>query len=48
MCWQLESESDVRSDVFRFSVDNHLILLTLQLQEKVMEDVFRKLTLEGK
>ena len=45
MCWQLESENDIRSDVFRFSADNNLILMTLQLQEKVMEDVFRELTL---
>ena len=44
MCWQLESETDIRPDIFRFSVDNNLILLTLQLQEKVMEDVFRELT----
>ncbi len=44
MCWLLESERDIRPDVFRFSVENNLILLTLQLQEKVMEDVFRELT----
>jgi ABC-2 type transport system ATP-binding protein len=44
MCWQLESESDIRPDVFRFSVENNLILMTLHLQEKVMEDVFRELT----
>ncbi|MCD4736705.1 MAG: gliding motility-associated ABC transporter ATP-binding subunit GldA, partial [Bacteroidales bacterium] len=44
--WLLQSSSsgDIRPDVFRFAVDNHLTVLSLQQQEKSLEEVFRALT----
>ena len=41
---QSESSSDIRPAVFRFAVDNQLTVLSLQQQEKTLEEVFRALT----
>lgn len=40
----LRDGADARADVFRFAVDNDLILLRLQKEEGSVEDVFRALT----
>lgn len=44
--WLIESASydDIRSALFRFAVDNGLTVLSMQLQEKSLEEVFRSLT----
>lgn len=44
--WLLQSASydDIRPAVFRFAVDNGLTVLSMQLQEKSLEEVFRSLT----
>lgn len=39
-----QSNSDIRSDIFRWASDNQLPLLGLTLEESNMEDIFRKLT----
>jgi ABC-2 type transport system ATP-binding protein len=38
------ADSDVRAEIFRFAVDNHLTLLGMQKEVFSVEDVFRKLT----
>lgn len=40
----LKDKADPRAEVFRFAVDNKLVLLGLQLEEGSVEDVFRALT----
>lgn len=44
--WQLVtgSQSDVRSDVFKFAVENGLSVLGMQREERKLEDVFKELT----
>jgi len=44
--WLLQSAAgnDIRPDVFRFAVDHGLTVLSLQLQETSLEDLFRMLT----
>lgn len=44
--WHLSSESgqDIRGDVFKFAVDNHLTVLSLQLEDQKLEEVFQALT----
>lgn len=44
--WLLESAAtdDIRPMVFRFAVDNGLTVLSMQLQEKNLEEVFRLIT----
>jgi ABC-2 type transport system ATP-binding protein len=44
--WHLSSESgrDIRADVFKFAVDNQLTVLSLQLEEQKLEEVFQELT----
>lgn len=44
--WLIESASydDIRPALFRFAVDNGLTVLSMQLQEKSLEEVFRSLT----
>jgi ABC-2 type transport system ATP-binding protein len=44
--WIVEAEqgNDIRSLLFRFAVDNDLIVFTLQKEERKLEDVFRDLT----
>jgi ABC-2 type transport system ATP-binding protein len=39
-----QSNSDIRSEIFRWASDNQLPLLGLTLEESNMEDIFRKLT----
>jgi ABC-2 type transport system ATP-binding protein len=44
--WLIEGtgESDLREKLFRFAVENHLTILSLQQQSASLEDVFRELT----
>jgi ABC-2 type transport system ATP-binding protein len=44
--WQLVtgSQTDVRSDVFKFAVENGLSVLGMQREERKLEDVFKELT----
>ncbi len=44
--WLIETsgESDIRSDLFRFAVDNQMVILSMHLKDKKLEDVFRDLT----
>jgi len=44
--WLIESKNniDIRSDLFNFAVKNNLTVLSLQKQEKSLEDVFKILT----
>ena len=35
---------DIRPDIFRFAVDNGLTVLSMQLKEQSLEEVFRNLT----
>ncbi|HKI87683.1 MAG TPA: gliding motility-associated ABC transporter ATP-binding subunit GldA [Draconibacterium sp.] len=44
--WELESksESDIRSAIFQFAVENNLTLLTLQEKQQNLENVFHQLT----
>lgn len=42
--YQLESKEDIRGEVFRFVNEKGLTLLTLNQQERNMEDVFHELT----
>jgi len=39
-----KSQADIRADIFRFAVANNLILMTLKLEQKTLEEVFRELT----
>jgi ABC-2 type transport system ATP-binding protein len=39
-----KSQADIRADIFRFAVANKLILMTLKLEQKTLEEVFRELT----
>lgn len=41
---QTSGRNDIRSDLFRFAVDNGLIILSMHLKDKKLEDVFRDLT----
>ncbi|MFP4489430.1 MAG: gliding motility-associated ABC transporter ATP-binding subunit GldA [Bacteroidales bacterium] len=38
------SYDDIRTDIFRFAVDNGLAVLSMQLREQSLEEVFRSLT----
>jgi len=42
--WLIKTESDIRADIFRYAVSKNLTLLTLQLERKTLEEVFRELT----
>ena len=45
--WQLIASSgkeDIRPEIFRFAVENHLTVLTMQKEEQRLEDVFKELT----
>ncbi|PID89496.1 MAG: gliding motility-associated ABC transporter ATP-binding subunit GldA [Bacteroidia bacterium] len=48
--WLIESDSetDIRETMFNFAVEQKLILLSLQKQEKTLEQIFRELTLNDK
>jgi len=41
---QTSGYKDIRSDLFRFAVDKGLIILSMHLKDKKLEDVFRDLT----
>jgi ABC-2 type transport system ATP-binding protein len=45
-CWLIEGESseDLREKIFRFAVENNVSVLSMQRQEKSLEEVFRELT----
>jgi ABC-2 type transport system ATP-binding protein len=44
--WLIESvsDADIRSDLFKYAVENELIILSMHRQDKRLEDVFRDLT----
>jgi len=42
--WIISSEKDVRAHVAQFAQDNSMLILTMQLEEKSMEEVFKDLT----
>jgi len=44
--WEIttEKEYDIRTEIFRFAVDNNISVLSMQKEEKSMEDVFHALT----
>lgn len=42
--WLLVSQTDIRDAVFQFSVKNSLSILTLQKEEKTLEEAFKALT----
>jgi ABC-2 type transport system ATP-binding protein len=46
--YQLTSntESDSRAEIFKFAVDNKLVLLELRSEISSIEDIFQKLTKE--
>lgn len=41
---QSKHNTDIRSDIFKFAVKNNLTVLSMQKQEKSLEDVFQELT----
>ena len=44
--WQIitDADKDIRGDIFRFAVDNKLVLLEMKKEMFTVEDVFQKLT----
>lgn len=42
------SEADIREDIFRFCVENDLVLLELKKEEATLEEIFLQLTEKGK
>jgi len=45
--WQIEAKNDkqdIRSDIFKFAVDNNLTVLSMNKQEENLEKIFQKLT----
>ena len=42
--WVISSVADVRANVAQFAQDNSLLILTIRLEEKSMEEVFKDLT----
>ncbi len=42
--FESDTEEDIRPEIFRFAVNQKLTLLTLQLKEQNLEDIFRTLT----
>jgi ABC-2 type transport system ATP-binding protein len=44
--WEIYSsaDKDIRTDIFNFSVKNNLSVMTLQKQDRKLEDIFRQLT----
>jgi ABC-2 type transport system ATP-binding protein len=44
--WILQSnkKEDIRGDIFTFAVDQGLKVLTIQTQERSLEDIFQELT----
>jgi ABC-2 type transport system ATP-binding protein len=42
--WELHAKKDIRNEIFKFGVENKLPVLTLQKQERKLEDIFKQLT----
>ena len=42
--WILISKTDIRNELFQFSMQNNLGILTLQKEERSLEDAFKALT----
>lgn len=42
--WLLDSEGDIRAAVAKFAQENNLLTLTMRLEQKSMEEVFKELT----
>lgn len=42
--WLVEANSDVRAEIAKFAQKNNLLVLTMRIEEKSMEDVFKELT----
>lgn len=42
--WLVESDGDIRADISRYAQENELLVLTMRLEEKSMEEVFKELT----
>jgi ABC-2 type transport system ATP-binding protein len=44
--WLIETptEKDIREDLFRFAVDNQLVILSMHAKDRKLEEVFRELT----
>lgn len=40
-----QSTHDLRPDIFRYAVDNHLVILGLGVEEQSLEEVFRQITI---
>ena len=40
----IQSQQDIRPLLFKFAVENELKVLSMQLKEKSLEEVFRELT----
>lgn len=40
----ITASEDIRPQIFRFAVDNNLVLMELQLKQQSLESIFRKLT----
>jgi ABC-2 type transport system ATP-binding protein len=42
--WLVEANGDVRAEIAKFAQKNNLLVLTMRIEEKSMEDVFKELT----
>ncbi|MBL7899741.1 MAG: gliding motility-associated ABC transporter ATP-binding subunit GldA [Crocinitomicaceae bacterium] len=42
--WLFEVNSDIRAEIARYAQSNSLLILTMRVEEKSMEDVFKELT----
>ncbi|MEO9532315.1 MAG: gliding motility-associated ABC transporter ATP-binding subunit GldA [Crocinitomicaceae bacterium] len=42
--WLLESSGDIRANIAKWAQDNFVLVLTMRLEEKSMEEVFKELT----
>lgn len=44
--WEIETKSgiDIRTDIFNFAVKNNLVVISMQKEEKTLEEVFQQLT----
>jgi ABC-2 type transport system ATP-binding protein len=42
--WLIESNGDIRAEIAKWAQDNSVLVLTMRLEEKSMEEVFKELT----
>lgn len=42
--WLIESNGDIRAEIAKWAQDNFVLVLTMRLEEKTMEEVFKELT----